>query len=145
LIRTTGPRGGDRIEPYHDRIRTVVLGRISADALLTHHERLAQTLEAAERVDAEALAIHWREVGERKRASQYAAVAAGEAEVALAFDRAARLYRLALELQPPEGENSRPLILRLAQALANAGRGREAAEAFSRAIAGANAAETLEL
>jgi hypothetical protein len=145
LVRTTGPRGGDRIEPFHDRIRSVVLTRLGAQDRLTLHERLAHALESAEHVDAEALAIHWGEAGDRKRAAHYAALAAGEAEVALAFDRAARLYRLAIDFEPPRSEAIRALVLRLAQALANAGRGRDAAEAFQRAITGANAAERLEL
>ena len=62
------------------------------------HARLAAALEAYEAADAEALAVHFHGAGERERAADFARGAAGRASEALAFDRAARLYRLALEL-----------------------------------------------
>ena len=50
-----------------------------------------------------ALAVHFQGAGETERAARYAEDAAEPAARALAFDRAARLYRLALELRggPP--------------------------------------------
>jgi hypothetical protein len=57
-------------------------------------------------------------------------MAAREAEQALAFDRAARLYRQLLELLDPGASERGALMPRLAQALANAGRSAESAAVY---------------
>ena len=71
--------------------------------------------------------------------------AAGQATLALAFDRAARLYRVALELHEGTPAQAGLLWRKLGDALANAGRGSEAAQVYSKAAETATAAETLEL
>ncbi len=63
----------------------------------------------------------------------------------MAFENAARLYRIALELNPGDRENQRSLQTRLGTALANAGRGAEAASVFMKAAEGASTEEQLEL
>jgi hypothetical protein len=63
----------------------------------------------------------------------------------LAFDRAADLYRSAAELWPTKDEGRRDLRNRFADALANAGRGPEAAREYLAAAIGASAAEALEM
>ena len=151
LVRTGGARLADSIEPYHDRIRHAVLLGLDAPALAACHGRLARALEASARADAEALAVHWRGAGEPLRAARFAAQAADEAAAALAFDRAARLYQLALELTAdPAREAGAPigrgdLHARLGDALANAGRGADAARAYLAAAEGRPAAEALGL
>jgi len=137
LLRTRGAHG--QVEPYHDRIRETVAALIPADELPRRHARLAAALEAYEAADAEALAVHYRGAGDRERAAHWARVAAGRAGDALAFDRAARLYRLALELDP--GDDARTLRIRLGEVLVNAGRGAEAARAFLNAREGTDGAE----
>jgi hypothetical protein len=72
-------------------------------------------------------------------------LAAARSAETLAFDRAAKLYLLALELQAPQGDEERRLRTKLADALANAGRGAESARAYLSATAEAGPAETLEL
>jgi hypothetical protein len=57
------------------------------------------------------------------RASRYYAVAAAQAADALAFDRAAKLYRLALDLGAHDVTDKLRLQTELGNALANAGRG----------------------
>jgi eukaryotic-like serine/threonine-protein kinase len=144
LVRTGGARGTDPIETYHDRVRQAMLARLDDEARRRCHERLALALEAEMQPEPGALAVHWRGAGDWPRAAAHAVTAAAQAVEALAFDRAARLYRTALELLP-EGSNLRDLRMALADALANAGRGAEAAEAYLAAVAHAPEGEALEL
>lgn len=145
LVRMTGPLRTDLIEPYHDRVREAVLGHLDAEARKAWHQRLALALEASRRADAEALAIHWREQGDFARAAMYAGRAADEASGVLAFDRAARLYQMALELQPTDAPGRHALEAKLGEALANAGRGAVAARAYLVAAGQAPTAMALDL
>jgi hypothetical protein len=146
LIRTTGARGADTLEPYHDRIREAVTARLDAAARRDHQRELAVALEGADFTpDPELLAALWRGAGEQERAATWTLRAAQAADSALAFDRAARLFRTALELFPPRHGERRALMVRLADALVNAGRGKEAAEVYLEAATGASASDTLEL
>jgi hypothetical protein len=117
LIRTTGARRTDRIEPYHDRVRDAVLASLDAAARTRLHTRLALALEADDHPDPLALGVHWEGAGDRAKAGHYKAVAADQAAAALAFDRAARLYREALALAP-DRPDAAVLRARLADALA---------------------------
>ncbi len=141
LVRTSGSRDTDRIEPYHDRVREAVNGHIDAADRRLRHERLSNALEASGHADPETLAIHFHGAGMIDRAGTAAARAANHAAEVLAFDRAARLYQLALEL----GFGEHDLRVKLGDALANAGRGPEAGRAFLDAAEGAKPAEQLEL
>ncbi|HTA93234.1 MAG TPA: protein kinase [Polyangiaceae bacterium] len=130
LVCTAGARLSDVIEVYHDRIRETVVARLNPRARRQNHLLLASALERSNEEDAEALAHHWQEAGDRTRAHRYAVVAADEAASALAFERAARLYRSALDLGAPEPQQDLELRRRLGDALANAGRGFDAAQAY---------------
>jgi serine/threonine protein kinase len=146
LVRTGGARPTDRIEPYHDRVREVVVGRLADGSKRALHERLARALEPGQASDAEALALHWREAGFEANARKYAEIAAEHAWNALAFDRAAEWYAAAIDLASPEQRmEDRALRARLGEALGNAGRGALAAAALQSAAAGADTAEALEL
>jgi eukaryotic-like serine/threonine-protein kinase len=145
LIRTRETEIREEIEAYHDRIREAVVAGLSAEQLKGHHRRLALALETSGSVDPESLALHWKEAEELDRAAEYAATAAGQAADALAFDRAARLYLMALDLAGrAEPATRRALRVSLADALANAGRGAEAASSYLAAAQGAPTAEGLE-
>ena len=128
LVRTTGGGGGDTVEPYHDRIRAAVAGHLDDDRRIELHRALAVALEASGRRGHEpTLAYHWQAAGRADLGARHAAAAARDAADALAFDRAARFYRLALELGHPErGE----LSARLGEALSVDGHGAEAADAY---------------
>jgi hypothetical protein len=109
-------------------VRESVLAHLQADARALWHGRLAAALERVQSDDAETLAVHWRGAGDAARAATYAERAADAAMRTLAFERAARLYRAALEGTPPGHEKAPDLERRLAEALRNAGYIADAAE-----------------
>jgi eukaryotic-like serine/threonine-protein kinase len=137
LLRAAAQPGW--LEPYHERVSSTVLAHLHARDRRSCHERLAQALEAAgvenqdEKPDPETLAAHWRGAGDLVRASRFAARAAAQAARALAFDQAARLYRMALELTPSDDTAYHRLLASLGEALDDAGHGSEAADAFAQA------------
>ena len=146
LIRSRVTRERGEIEPYHDRIRETVVSQLSVEALKAYHGNLAMALEGSSTTDPEALALHFQEAGHAERAAEYSSIAAARAAEALAFDRAARLYRLALELRPAGSPKSRQLLwVKLGDALSNAGHSSAAAHAYLEAVPGAPAADELEL
>jgi len=146
LVRTTGgTRATDLIEPYHSRVREAVHGRMAPGGRQALHRRLALTMETSGQQEYEQLAVHWREAGEKDRAAEAARRAAARAEDALAFDRAAGFYRMVDELVELSPRERRALLVRLGDALANAGRSQEAAEVFREAAQGAGPVEAREL
>ena len=144
LIRVRVGRGIERLEAYHERIREAIVQRLSKQSLRQLHQRLAQAMVASERADPEAVAAHFREAGDMEQAAEFATQAADVAAQALAFDRAARLYRLALD-QRTEATELRPLLVKLGDALRNAGRGAEAAQAYLSAADGASRTRAVDL
>jgi serine/threonine protein kinase/tetratricopeptide (TPR) repeat protein len=144
LVRGTGAGSFDRVETYHDRIRETIVRRIDAAQTPAIHRALALALEEPGDADPETLAIHF-EAGELPdRAAGYYGDAACVAAETLAFARAAKLYRKALE-RPSDPTTEQQLRVRLADALANAGHGVEAAECYLQAARGAHGTEQLEL
>jgi tetratricopeptide (TPR) repeat protein len=119
--------GGDVYETYHDRIREAVKAAASEDVLSAYHDRLAAALEASGVADAETLAEHYQRAGDLELAGRHAVRAADQAAAALAFDRAARLYEQGIEDWNPQGSERFELLVQMARALTNAGRGGEAA------------------
>jgi energy-coupling factor transporter ATP-binding protein EcfA2 len=146
LLRIARSNGHETLEPYHDRIREAVLAALAAPALGEAHRRLAVALEAEGAGDSEELASHWQGAGDTGRSLLYVECAAQGAVAALAFDRAARLYRQALAWMPPDPQARRRLQVKLGHALANAGCGPGAAEAYLAAAAMSDdAGERLDL
>lgn len=144
LIRCSGIEHHDFIETYHDRIRETVSRQLSSPVRVRHHARLAQVLEKSHHADAELLAMHLLESGDRIKAGKCYASAADEAAKALAFNHAASLYQTAIELCPQQDRQIHQLRIKFAEALANAGRGPEAAAQFDEAARGGTVAESLE-
>ena len=131
LVQTTGTGRAEAVEPYHARVREAVLAGLDAARLRSCHQRLAATLADTAETDPESLALHLRCLGETPRAAELVLHAAEKGGAGLAFERAARLYRLALELhRPPESAREGELRVRLAGALVSAGQGVEGAEAY---------------
>ncbi len=145
LVRASGVRRVDSIEAYHDRVRDAVLGQLSDDDRRTWHRRIAMAIEAHAPEDVEALVAHWRGAQDSDKASRYALIAAAHASDALAFDRAARLYKLALSFDASSEEDVRAIRTNLGIALVNAGRGAEAAEAFLASAEGASHDDAIDL
>ena len=135
----------DHIELYHDRIREVIVAGLAPARLKSIHGQLAQAIEARGHGDPEILYEHYVEIGDRQRALEYGTLAAGQASRALAFERAALLYRQAITLAAEAGEPTFELEVNLAHALGNAGRGPDAADVFLSAARQADDVRTLEL
>lgn len=142
FLRTGGAE--HTLELYHDRIRQTLASQLDPKKVIQIHRRLAQAIEGRGIDDPEALFEHYLGAGERVRAASHAAVAAKKAASALAFDHAAGFYRRALELAPARGAELVELKRGLADALVNAGRPAEAAQAYLEVAEVASAAHSLE-
>jgi serine/threonine protein kinase len=142
----TGLRGGQEVvESIHDRIGQTIVAQLTEVRRREHHVRLAQALEHLSSGDAEAISVHWMGAGDGPRAARFAETAAEQAAAKLAFDRAARLLRVALDHVSPGGGDAPRLHKRLAEVLQWAGRHQESARAFIRAAEDAPATERVEL
>jgi serine/threonine protein kinase len=129
LVRGSGIRSVDSIEPYHNRIRLAVLAHLEPHEKRRLHGRLAEALDRSGQ-DPSGLVRHLEAAGEVERAAVQAAQAAWHAREVLAFDQAAELYASALRLKKYDKAHTCELTLHLADVLANAGRNGEAAEAY---------------
>jgi eukaryotic-like serine/threonine-protein kinase len=132
LIRLTGVPDNWSIECYHDRVREMVIGSLSASAAAECHRLLADAFEDGHTGDPEVLLEHYRSAGDLASAQRHALASAEAAAGALAFARAARLYRLAIALLPEAESRAHELERKLATVLANDGRLEEAAAAYER-------------
>jgi eukaryotic-like serine/threonine-protein kinase len=142
FLRSSG--SARRAELYHDRIREAIVANVSSENRRQFHGLIARALVARRADDPDALFEHFRAAGESTEASRYAVLAAEKADAALAFDRSAGYYRSAIELTP-DAEAHPKWTLRLAAALANAGRPAEAADAYLTTAEGVHATRRVEL
>ena len=139
LLRETATAGEPAVEPFHSRVREAVLGSAAADERRRKHRALADVLLAEPAPDADALVEQLLGAGDPRSAARFALVAAKRAHDNLAFDRAVHLYRVALDGDPMQGdvpgslESRWRIRARLASALVDAGRSRDAADAFAHA------------
>jgi hypothetical protein len=127
LLQTACGGAPDRVEAYHDRVREAVLTHVDAAARRAWHEKLAHALEACGDADPEALAVHWRGAGMNEKAARWSIAAALDASRSLAFERAAALAKAALDELPAAHPDAQRARLVVADALAHAGRGADAA------------------
>ena len=145
LIRSARSAGQDLIEPFHDRIRETVSCHLSPAALRDHHGKLAHVLESGGQADPETLAIHFQGAEDPLRAARYYAKGGDQAAETLAFDHAARLYGLALDLGSWTTPEASDLHARHGDALASAGRGPESAASYLKSAVPADPARSIEL
>ena len=145
LVRTRGAGTGDVLVGYHDRITAAVVGALAADERRARHRDIAAALEREGNADPEALAEHYRGADDLAAASVHAVLAARQAASSLAFDRAARLYKLALDVGRYEGAKRTAIERALGDALANAGHGKAAADVYLDAAARADPRDATEL
>jgi hypothetical protein len=143
VVRTTGSRADDTIEPYHARIRSALLAALPSERRERHHRAIATALSG--KGTAEQLARHWYGAGDVEHAATHARRAGDEARAKLDFDLSARWYAIALEGSQWSEDERRQLRTQLADALADAGHPREAADQFLAAASGADASTALEL
>jgi eukaryotic-like serine/threonine-protein kinase len=145
LVRETQRGRLIALEPYHDRVRESVEGRIAKEARRDLHARIAYALEAAgEPRDPQLLLRNFRLAEIADRAARYAEEAAQRSEAAHAFDQAAELWKTALDAIPRESRDRSRVLLRLGRALVSAGRGAEAAKYYLAAAEGVDRATRLE-
>jgi hypothetical protein len=134
LLKASPGEGADRLEAWHDRIRENVVNALPAETQAKLHARLAEALQQLQPGALDALAFHLQASGQTKAAAEAMAAAAARAAEALAFERAAELFKRSLEQLPNDDARRKALTTSLGDALANAGRGREAAAAYARAL-----------
>jgi hypothetical protein len=141
FLRSRGDGDDDLVECFHDRVRETALANL-AEPRATHRA-IAEALEREPVPDPEAIVEQFRAAGDDAQTLLYAERAADLAEHKLAFDRAADLYALALQLAAPGRRQY--FAVCYAEALANAGRGAAAAAAFRTAADGATGDEQVRL
>jgi tRNA A-37 threonylcarbamoyl transferase component Bud32 len=131
LVRDSDARAGERcIETFHDRVRETAVATLTKEQLSAQHGRLAEALCELAPAETEVIYLHFREAGQNARASDHAARAAEQASKSLAFNRAAELFAAAIELAP-QGESRLPAWhAARADALAYAGRKKDAGDAY---------------
>jgi serine/threonine protein kinase len=128
LLSGSGAGQNEQLMIYDARIGRAVREQLSDVRRKAMLLELASALESAGGADAETLSDWWEQAGQTERASIAATESAARAASVLAFERAVRLYDRAISSAPP-AELSRLRQLR-ADALAGAGRGKEASDAY---------------
>ncbi|MBN1204249.1 MAG: protein kinase [Myxococcaceae bacterium] len=135
LVRIQQSRGEELLAPYHHRVGELVSAELSREERRDGHRRIAQGLVAVGVSAPGRLLLHLRGAEDSAGSARYALEAARQARAALAFERAAELYAVAIELGVPDGAAADEVEVERAEALRAAGHSLEAAEAFLRAVA----------
>jgi class 3 adenylate cyclase len=107
--------GEEQFSFKHVLIRDVAYDLLPRAERARRHGDVARFFEGATGVSAQArgaLARHWRDAGENDRAVEQLVLAAEQAERGWAKDRAASLYREALELVPADDTERRSMLRR---------------------------------
>ncbi len=132
LVRGIGAAAARAIGIYHESIRDAVLARMDAALIHSWHRRLAAAIERSEPVDVEALIDHLLGSDDFARAGIYAIGAARQAFEALAFNKAAELFEIAVRHHVDDAWRQE-LLVQQAEALVSAGKSTRAAEVYLQA------------
>jgi hypothetical protein len=135
LARWRDTHGERCLEPYHDLIRQEVVARADRDQVRRVHASIVRDMETLAMDEPAHLVHHLIAAGESERAGDVAIEAAQRAAHKLAWDSAAELLGLALDLLPASHTAQLSLHAQHGEALALAGRHRAAAAAYQRAAA----------
>ncbi len=133
----------EKVECYHARVREAVCARLPRPRRESLHLALAMELERAALVDAARVARHYHGAGQLSRAASHAVLAGHAAARGMAFHAAAEWFARARQwgAVDPDGQ----LLIREAEARANAGQGSKASSCFSDAAMRAPMAKAQEL
>jgi len=134
MVRVTTTSNTRWLDTYHDRVREAVADSLHRNTRSDLHQALIGPLERLPERPYDRLAFHAHEAGDRMRLQRYAERAGDVSRKSLAFDSAARFYRWCLETELAEPEQA-AIWQKLAETLAFAGKGREAALAYKSAAA----------
>ena len=145
FVRIGLRHGLEVVETNHARVADAISRSLPAERARAHNAELARALQASTDADPESVALQLVRAGDKHHAGPFAERAAEDAIGRLAFDRATEMFRLALEAQAPGSPRAAALRVRLAEALALAGRGQLAARAYREAAEAAEGIARLEL
>jgi hypothetical protein len=140
FVRRRDVSGGTELEIYHDQIRAAILDAVPEDTLRALHLQIAKGLVDIGFADAGVIALHFARAAEAGGAASYAIQGAAQAEAVFAFDRAARLYRIVLEMGALTQPERCHLYERMGRAYASANRLSDAVESY---LAAAELSETV--
>ena len=138
LIRSAIP-AQTSLEIYHDRVRQSVVHHIADRERIVLNAHIAVALEASDALIPPELLIHHLEgAAQFDKAAEKALEAAERAQTGLAFEQAIQFYEAALRLGKWTEAERRDILIRLGRTCASAGRGRDAADAYTKAAEGAD-------
>jgi hypothetical protein len=144
LVHASGALGRERIELCHEQLRVWLWDGLDQPRRRVLAERLATAFGSDG--DPAQVAALWLEAGYNSKAASHLVATGERAMKALAFDRAAEHFQMALKVGSWDAKQKGALLAQLADALAYAGRGAAAAEQYlAAATQGADAALSLEL
>jgi len=123
LVRDFSRDEDQFVECYHECVREAVVDMLSPAQRAAVHDQLVRTFAAHRVRDQALLAVHCLGAGRTEEAADHYARAAAEAAEAVAFERAAQLYQLSLELHAPPPAQAAELRQKLADCVAKSGRG----------------------
>lgn len=130
VFRIHPEQDGDRVEPYHDRIRAEFLAALAGERESSLNRRLAVRFAEMPLADPAVVGEHFWRADDRVEAAPYLLAAAEAAEEKLAFARAAGFYGRYLEADVSNADERPEILARRARCLSHAGHSEEAGQAF---------------
>jgi len=133
FVRSRQLRGERAVECYHNRVRELVVDDLEQPRRVAVSSQWVKALEQLPNPDPELVAVMCDGAEQPLRAAEHWLTAARRAEEGLAFVSAARLYGRAAERFESGSEPWSEATVAMANCYRTAGRGREAARAFTAA------------